>query len=188
MIGAITVTNPLVSKLEANGLSEAKAKLVQSEMDAAVKDATSAGADGSKPDGASVRAALDKRVSADVASGKLSKEDAAEVKTTLDQIDAQSGSNATSGSAPSGSVQHGGGGGGGSTSKTELSRTVTISDPIKTTVITYTDGTTKTSTSVATTSDDQRYAKPNAAQASQQDATQSYLSTIEPGSLVDIMV
>ena len=87
-ISSVTATNPLLKQLEANGLSADKAKLVATDLAAAT--ATTAGNTGTVTSSVSVRAALDTRIAADVSSGKLSKDDAAAVKKTLDQVDAQS--------------------------------------------------------------------------------------------------
>ncbi|WBO23055.1 hypothetical protein [Sphingomonas abietis] len=200
IISSNSATSALTQQLQANGLSDAAVKQVNGDLAAAVKDVT--GASGGSADAASVRAALDQRISADVASGKLSAGDAAKVSKTLDQIDGQaSGSGITSQSAPvaaapasgaAGAAQGGGGGGGGgggSASKTELSRAVTISGATETTIITYTDGSTATTTTVASDADKIKYGKPAATDAngttSAATAAQDYLSTIEPGSLID---
>jgi hypothetical protein len=68
-----------------------------------------------------------------------------------------------------------------------MSRTVTISGSTETTIVTYTDGTSETTTSVASDADKIKYGKPSATDASAtgDTAAQDYLSTIEPGSLID---
>lgn len=197
-ISSISSTSSLLQQLEANGLSADKAKLVGNDLAAAEKTTALATGATSTVSAASVRAALDSRIAADVSSGKLSKSDAATVTKTLDDIDAQSGgSGITSQAAPaaapaqstgtasagSGGGGHGGGGGGGS-SKTELSETVTVVGSTETTTITYTDGTSATTTTVATEADKVKYGKPDAATPSAQ-AASDYLSTIEPGSLIN---
>ncbi|WP_206239269.1 hypothetical protein [Novosphingobium terrae] len=201
-------TNPLLSKLEANGLSADKAQLVENDLANAFAD-TASGSTSGTVDVKSVRAALDQKIDEDVASGKLSASDATAVKKTLDDLDAQSSgtstqsstaatttatasdssastSSAQSSGSGSGSGGAGGAGGGGSSTKTELSETVTVSGGIKTTVITYTDGTTSTTTTAATDQDQQKYGSKQAEQAAASTASK-YLSTIQPGSLFQVM-
>ncbi len=197
----ISTSKPLLTRLEANGLSADKAKLVGSDLAAAVKSAALE-MGSTATTSASVRAALDAKIAADVASGKLTQGDAAVVKKTLDGIDGQSGgSGITSQAAPAaaasadaagsaaaaggqgrGDGDGGGGGGGGGSSKTERSETVTVVGSTKTTVITYTDDTTSTSTTTATDADIAKYAKASVA-AAMPDVAGSYLSTIEAGTL-----
>jgi hypothetical protein len=198
-------TNPLLSKLEANGLSADKAQVVQDDLSSVLSDSSGTGS--GPVDAKSVRAALDQKIDADVASGKLSASDATAVKKTLDQLDAQasgtgastaaqtsaaasssdsSGSAAASGSSASGGAGGAGGGGGGSSTKTEVSETVTVSGGIKTTVITYSDGTTSTTTTAASQQDEQQYGSKQAEQAAAS-TTSKYLSTIQPGSLFQLM-
>jgi hypothetical protein len=192
---SVRSTNPLLAQLQAQGLSSAKASLVASDMDAAAKEVVGkdgAGA-GSAPDKQSVRVALDKRIASDVAAGKLSESDAAEVKKALDEIDGKSpaaaggdGEATSDATAKAGGGPRGGGGGGagGGTQKTERSRTVTVAGAIKTTTITYTDGTSETTTGTASNADEAKYGKQGAADA-QSGTAADYLSTIEPGSLFD---
>jgi hypothetical protein len=184
-VSAIGSNNPLTSALLAKGLSSDKIKLVEQDLEASVTAATPAS--GAKPDNASVRATLDKRIAADVASGKLSKEDAAAISKVLDEADqASANTDKASGStAPAGGPPKGGGGGGGaggSSEKTELSRTVLITGNIKTTTITYTDGTTETTTGPA---NGEKSTKDNAATTSSDSVASNYLAQIEPGSLID---
>lgn len=193
MITAASSTTALQTRLVSSGVSTAKAKLVQDDLDSAIK---AVGGDGStKP--ASVRAALDQKIAADVASGKLSEEDAATIDKALDRMgDASVAASGESGSAssqttavPAGGGQGGGGGagGGGSASKTELSRIVTVAGAIKTTVITYTDGTSETSTSAASSEDKARYGHAAAAEADTdpQAKVGAFLASVTPGSLMD---
>lgn len=192
-------TNPLLAKLEANGLSADKAQVVENDLSGVLSDTTGSGS--GPVDSASVRAALDQKIDEDVASGKLSQSDATAVKKTLDDLDAQasgsgaataqtssasdsSGSAAAGGSSASGGA--GGAGGGGSSTKTEVSETVTVSGGIKTTVITYSDGTTSTTTTAASQQDEQKYDK-QPAQAAAESTASKYLSTIRPGSLFQLM-
>jgi hypothetical protein len=190
-IGSVSSTNALLKQLEANGLSVAKAKLVETDVTAAAA-ATPVAAKGTT-DAANVRAALDARIDSDVASGKLSKSDAAAVKKTLDEIDGQSsGTGSADQAAPAtaqspaqgGGPSSGGGGGGGGGTATEVSETVTVSGSTKTTVTTYSDGSTTTATATATDADKAKYEKTKT-DANSGEAANDYLSTIEPGALVD---
>ncbi|WP_068080318.1 hypothetical protein [Novosphingobium rosa] len=199
-------SNPLLAKLEANGLSADKAQVVEDDLANVLSQGS---ASGSGPvDVKSVRAALDQKIDQDVASGKLSESDAAAVKKTLDDLDAQTsgtdtgtassqaqstdttstdstGSTQTSSAGASG-AKGGGGGGGGSSTKTELSETTTISGSLKTTIITYTDGTTSTTKTAASAEDVQKYGT-KAQQTATADTASKYLSTIQPGSLFQLM-
>ena len=87
----------LLADLQSNGLASDKAGLVASEIDSAVQSTKSSST--GKPDQASVRAAIEKQLSADVASGKLSESDAALVRKTLDDFEKKMGS---AGGAPGG--------------------------------------------------------------------------------------
>jgi hypothetical protein len=199
MISSVSSSNSLVTTLEANGLSAAKAKLVNADASAASKAVSSAiGTSASRTNSTAVRTILNAKIDADVASGKLSTTDAVAVKKTLDDIDSQltgptaaqsstgaagpeqaSGSSAAAGSASRG----GGAAGGGTTAKTEASETVIVAGAIKTTVITYTDGTTSTSTTAATDEDQAKYDKASTASSAKNDVSQKYLSGITPGTL-----
>jgi hypothetical protein len=197
---SISSTNPMLARLQAQGLSSDKASLVASDMEAAVKEVTGKGGGGkdgasagAAPDKLTVRAALDKRIASDVAAGKLSESDAAEVKKALDEVDGKpqaaagdDGEPASEAPGKAGGGPRGGGGGGAGASaqKTERSRTVTVAGAIKTTTITYTDGTSETTTGSASTADEAKYGKQGPADA-QTSTVADYLSTIEPGSLFD---
>jgi len=214
-IGSVNSNSALTSSLQAQGLSTDTIKLVATDLR---QVQTAAGSTSSSVDGATVRAALDQKISDDVASGKLSQDDADKIGKALDQMDgtASAGASASSGTAQGGKAGGappaggGGGGGGGSSEKTELSRTVTVSGGVKTTVITYTDGTTETKTQVDVTDkdssakgkvDDKADGKDKTGAASaakdakktgasayddKTDTTaQDYLAKIEPGSLFD---
>lgn len=87
----------LLADLQSNGLASDKAGLVASEIDSAVQ--STKGSSTGKPDQASVRAAIEKQLTADVASGKLSDADAAMVRKTLDDFEKKMGS---AGGAPGG--------------------------------------------------------------------------------------
>jgi len=160
-LGTIGSSTSVLQTLETKGLSGSKAQLVQSDLDASIQSAT--GLSGTKPDIASVRNVLDQKIAADVASGALSKDDAAKVSKTLDDLQAADGATtAATGAATtsdtaeaggSGGAASAGGGGGGGTAKTELSRSVVVTGAIKTTTITYTDGTTTTEITASTGDD-----------------------------------
>ena len=80
----------LLADLQSNGLASDKAGIVASEIDSAVQSTKSSSS--GKPDQASVRAAIEKQLSADVASGKLTESDAALVRKTLDDFEKKMGS------------------------------------------------------------------------------------------------
>ncbi|MET0365316.1 MAG: hypothetical protein ABW169_11760 [Sphingobium sp.] len=181
-------SNAVVSALQSKGLSQDKIKIVEDDLQEA-QAGTSTGSQA--VDAKAVRAALDSKIADDVASGTLSEEDAATISKALDEMDgtATSGASASGGAKGAGGARPaggGGGGGGGSEEKTELSRTETVSGGVKTTVITYTDGTTETKTTYGAT-DTSPKAGSSSASASDQDAdaAQNYLSKIEPGTLFD---
>jgi hypothetical protein len=198
-LGTIGSSTSILKTLETQGLSEPKAKLVQSQIDTATQAAS--GLSGTKPEIASVRGALDQKIAADVASGALSQEDAAKVSKTLDDLQAAEGgataatgaaspttAAATEASGGGAAAGGGGGGGGGSSEKTELSRSVIVTGAMKTTTITYTDGTTTTEVSASTGGDAKQAAgaKPvDIAGAGAADA--EYKPKIEPGILVDAL-
>jgi hypothetical protein len=201
-IGSIGASAALSSLLQAKGLASDKIDLVEDDLDLAQK-ASASPTLATSINGGTVRAALDKQISDDVASGKLSEEDAAKIGEALDQLDGKT-TEAKSGSAPAGGAGRpaGGGGAGGTSEKTELSRVVTVSGGITTTIITYTDGTTETETSVATEedikssatksgkSDDAAKSKSDAEATAKPGATsdpsvQDYLAQIEPGSILE---
>jgi hypothetical protein len=83
------------------------------------------------------------------------------------------------------------------TTKTEVSETVTVVANIKTTVITYSDGTSDTTTTAATPADLQKYETQSQKQQDQISATKptrpapgsraEIPSTIAPGSLLNLM-
>lgn len=202
-IGSIGSSAALSSLLQAKGLASDTIDLVEDDLALAQK-ASASPTLATSINGGTVRAALDKQISDDVASGKLSKEDAAKIGEALDQLDGKSTEGKSGSAAPAAGGAGrpaGGGGGGGSSEKTELSRVVTVSGGITTTVITYTDGTTETETSVATEEDikssaaksgkggksdpaaDAKSAQAGEAMADQ--TMQDYLSQIEPGSILE---
>lgn len=160
-IVSIQQTSALSKTLQAGGLSASKASLVESEIAASGK--TSITASTKTPDIASVRSAVNQRITQDVVAGKLTAEDAAKINKTLDEMQAaQSGATTDAATTDASSAQAaggggskpagggGGGGGGGSSAKVELSRVVTVTGALKTTVITYTDNSTATKTTVDT--------------------------------------
>jgi hypothetical protein len=202
-----SATNPFLQALEANGLSDAKANLVGNDLVTAFEQATP---DSSGSVSASdIRAKLDAQIASDVAAGKLTQSDADAVTKTLDQIqgqpsDTDAGTGATAAPADVTSASEaaitdgsdvsaggGGGGGGGGSSKTEIGESITVSGSIKTTTITYSDGTTLIETAEATDADKQKYGKKNVeaveAEANKQASTaKAYLSQTKPGSLFDL--
>ncbi|HEX7857395.1 MAG TPA: hypothetical protein VF503_27255 [Sphingobium sp.] len=209
-IGAVGSNTQLATSLQAAGLSSDKIKLVETDLQQAQQSSTASGSSG--VDSKAVRATLDKQISADVASGKLSQDDADKIGKALDQMDGTTTASGGAGGAgkAGGPPGGGGGGGGGSTEKTEQSRTVTVAGGVKTTVITYTDGSTETQTAVdfsdadtssaakakkadepSKTDDAARAGKSGKSggssetAASDDKAVQEYLSKIEPGSLFD---
>ncbi|MFT3966008.1 MAG: hypothetical protein QM690_09020 [Sphingobium sp.] len=190
-IGSVgSSNNPLISALRQAGLSSDKIGIVQEDVEEVVANSIPAG---SGVDGLTVRQALDAQIAEDVKSGDLSEEDAAKIAKVLDEMEGKAAGE-TAETAGGGEAQGaggggpaGGGGGGGSTEKTELSRTETVSGGIKTTTITYTDGTTETETSFVSEPDTK-----SAANAAKEDTAsndirtaQDYLSKIEPGTLFD---
>lgn len=199
-----TSSDSLLSKLETNGLSASKAQLVESDLSQVEASLGSSTSSSGAIDMQTMRAALDKKIDDDVASGQLSQSDAEAVKKTLDQLDSQtSGASDTSTATTTGTTTSaqsdsssaaqesggggGGGGAGGTSGKTEVSETVTITGPLKTTVITYSDGSTATTTTVATETDEQKYGKQQATQAAASTTAMKYLSTIAPGTLFSQM-
>lgn len=195
MVSSVSSTNSFVTQLKANGLSANKVTIVEKDLAAVEKaSAFASGSTTTTISSASVRAALNTKIDADVSSGKLSASDAAAVKKTLDKIDAQSGASTTTsqstsaarGSSADAPTKAGkaGGGGGGSSAKTEVSETVTVTGSTKTTTITYSDNTTDTTTTTATAADQAEYAKPAVSDATN-NVAKTYLSTIEPGSLIN---
>lgn len=141
-------------------------------------------------DAATVRATLDQRINQDLASGTLSSSDAVAVRLTLDEIDAQSIATADQTNAANSTqtdstdaVQAGTNTAASQSAvRTVLSETVTVAGSVKTTVITYSDGTSETSTTVATPEDILQYGTAAEQEAAQATAMK-YLATIEPGTL-----
>jgi hypothetical protein len=189
----------LSSRLQAQGLSAQKTALVLGDAKVALEKIQSVR--GGPPDKAAIRDALESRIAADVASGRLTEADAKTVNDTLDQIDPQGAAPAHSQGAGGhkGGGPHGGGGegGGGSANKTELSETVTVTGKLKKTTILYTDGTTESTTTVlGNSAKDSKYVKSpvydlmkaNAETNGAADKTRNYLATLDPGSLFSFTV
>jgi hypothetical protein len=189
----------LSSRLQAQGLSAQKTALVLGDAKVALEKVQSVR--GGPPDKAAIRDALESRIAADVASGKLTEADAKTVNDTLDQIDPQSPPPAHPQDAGGhkGGGPHGGGGegGGGSANKTELSETVTVTGKLKKTTILYTDGTSESTTTVLSDSaKDSKYVKSpvydlmkaSAETNAAADKTRNYLATLDPGSLFSFTV
>jgi hypothetical protein len=191
----------LSSQLQARGLSAQKTALVLGDAKVALEKVQAVR--NGPPDKAAIRDALESRIAADVASGKLTEEDAKTVNATLDQIDPKSPPDqqpqGPAGHGGKGGGPHGGGGegGGGAANKTELSETVTVTGKLKKTTILYTDGTSESTTTVLTDSvKDSKYIKSPvydlmkaSAETTGADAkTRNYLSTLDPGSLFNFTV
>ncbi|HEX7823200.1 MAG TPA: hypothetical protein VF463_21610 [Sphingobium sp.] len=180
-IGAVGSNNPLQSALQAKGLSSKTIAVVQTDMKDVLQTTSEGGA---KPSATDVRARIDARLAEDVASGKISAEDAGAVGQALDKVDPSAADEGAS--APSGGTGSGGGGGGESSEKTELSRITLVAGRVKIIIITYTDKTTETKTSVATDNDAKTADKSSkTANGSTAQTVKDYLATIEPGSLFD---
>ena len=194
----------LSSRLQAQGLSSQKTALVLGDAKVALEKVQAVRS--GPPDKAAIRDALESRIAADVASGKLTAEDAKTVKATLDQIDPKGppdpqpqgpGGHGDEGGGGKGGGPHGGGGGDGSANKTELSETVTVTGKLKKTTTLYTDGTSESTTKVLSDSaKDSKYVKSPVfdlmkASSETTDAdssTRNYLSTLDPGSLFSFTV
>lgn len=190
----------LTKDLTSSGLSADKAKVAATDLlDAAV---TSLSASPGESDG-DFRTALTDQINQDVSSGKLSQDDADAIQKWLDQaassgdLEATGEQTTTDGAADTSSAtapdaaQSGGAGAGASLAgKTEISRMVTVSGDIKTTVIAYSDGTSETETTAVAASDAQNSATQAAAQAAQpaddvQKMAMDYLSQTAPGTLIN---
>ena len=196
----------LVSNLKANGLTAEKANLAAADVQGAIQQVGMA--QRGPANKAAITEALQQRISADVASGKLSTSDAAAVYKTFEQMDpakqngGAGGPPPPEGSAPPPSKgagsQHGGAAQDPST-KVILSQTDLVIGNLQTMMIIYTDGTSDTKTQPVS-NDAKFYTKSSAAngQAMSVDGNansnmsgskvQSYLSTIQAGSLFDLML
>ena len=200
----------LVSNLKANGLTAEKANLAAADVQGAIQQVGMA--QRGPANKAAITEALQQRISADVASGKLSTSDAAAVYKTFEQMDpakqngGAGGPPPSDGSAPPPSKgagsQHGGAAGGAAqdpSTKVILSQTDLVIGNLQTMMIIYTDGTSDTKTQPVS-NDAKLYTKSYAAngQAMSVDGNansimsgskvQSYLSTIQAGSLFDLML
>ena len=200
----------LVANLKANGLTAEKANLAAADVQGAIQQVGMA--QRGPANKAAITEALQQRISADVASGKLSTSDAVAVYKTFEQMDPakqNGGAGAPpppDGSAPPPSKGAGGPNGGGadgagqdSSTKVILSQTDLVIGNLQTMMIIYTDGTSDTKTQPVS-NDAKLYTKSSAAngQAISVDGNansnmsgskvQSYLSTIQAGSLFDQML
>jgi len=200
----------LVANLKANGLTAEKANLAAADVQGAIQQVGMA--QRGPANKAAITEALQQRISSDVASGKLSTSDAAAVYKTFEQMDPakqNGGAGAPpppDGSAPPPSKGAGGPNGGGadgagqdSSTKVILSQTDLVIGNLQTMMIIYTDGTSDTKTQPVS-NDAKLYTKSSAAngQAISVDGNansnmsgskvQSYLSTIQAGSLFDQML
>lgn len=185
----------LVSQLTRNGLTTEKASLVATEATAAFQSAGNMRAGPAHKE--TVKAALEKRISADVSSGKLSAEDAKAVYKTFEELDPakQNGGQGPEGAGapppgggpggppPSGGPPPGGGAQGPSgsgqdsspTNKTTVSETTQIIGEIEFTKVVYSDGTTETTQQNVGGNKDTEVLT----------MIKQYLASLEPGSLID---
>jgi hypothetical protein len=202
-ISASATSAWLAKDLASSGLSADKAKVAASDLlDAAV---TSLAANPGESDG-DFRTALVSQIDQDVSSGKLSQDDADSIKKWLDQtasagdLEATGDQTSTDGTAdpsdatssdaaPSDATRSGDAAASGSLmGKTEVSRMVTVSGSIKTTMIAYSDGSSETETTSATASDDQKHAQDQASTQSANDGEKlamDYLSKAAPGTFIN---
>jgi len=150
-----SIQNRLLSDLEKNGLSDATASTVSSQIESVVQSAKSSGS--GKPDPTSVREAINQKLSEDVQNGTITQDEADKVTSTLDQFEAQMKQGGGAGGPPPGGGAPPAGGGGdasssssssSSSSTTVVSTTSTTSAAgVTTTTTTYADGSKNTSTS-----------------------------------------
>lgn len=186
----------LASLLQTSGLSADKIKIVEGDLAdtrQSLASSMSASVSGTV-DSTAFRAAIDAKIADDVASGKLTAKDAEAVGKALDQIEgAASGASASTDASGAASVTaaaaggHGGGGGG--DTKTEVSRVETVAGGIMTTVITYSDGSTETQTSVTTDPDTGSTNATSGTKTGKSDEqkAQDYLASLQPGTLFNVM-
>ncbi|WP_292959523.1 hypothetical protein [Novosphingobium sp. UBA1939] len=186
----------LASLLQTSGLSADKIKIVEGDLAdtrQSLASSMSASVSGTV-DSTAFRAAIDAKIADDVASGKLTAKDAEAVGKALDQIEGTaSGASASTDASGAASVTaaaaggHGGGGGG--DTKTEVSRVETVAGGIMTTVITYSDGSTETQTSVTTDPDTGSTNATSGTKTGKSDEqkAQDYLASLQPGTLFNVM-
>ncbi|MCJ2182470.1 hypothetical protein MTR62_07140 [Novosphingobium sp. 1949] len=190
-ISAIGASTDVTSLLRGASLSLSTLAVVSDDIEEITQSGSTVSA--RTLDTATFQAALSARIDEDVASGQLSESEAAKVKQALgltsedgtdtasDETEASSGTQAANTvAAPSG----GGGGSGGESEKTEVSRSETIANGIKTTVIVYDDGSSETQ--VSYTMAPNTPPEPLIASAYGQDDAESYLFHMTPGTFVDI--
>ncbi len=184
-IGLVSTSNPLASSLAMQGLTSSQIELVEADLDEALKNAGVDSGQSTSVDMKSVRAALDAAIADDVKKGNLSQDDAGKIGKALDQMDAAAttesveGGASTGGGAPAGGAGGGGGGGASGSEKTEVSRTVTVSGGVKTTVILYSDGTNDTETSVDLSAKDTKAASDSSSETSPSETSPSETSPSE---------
>jgi hypothetical protein len=189
----------LASLLQTSGLSADKIKIVEGDLAdtrQSLASSMSASVSGTV-DSTAFRAAIDAKIADDVASGKLTAKDAEAVGKALDQIEGTaSGATPTQWSslgqaAAAGTARPAGGhgGGGGGDTKTEVSRVETVAGGIMTTVITYSDGSTETQTSVTTEPDTGSTNATSGTKTGKSDEqkAQDYLASLQPGTLFNVM-
>lgn len=178
---SVSTSAPAVP-LQAGGLSSAKAQRIHSDLAAAIRRG---GGETGGVDVGFVRRALDKRIADDVKSGQLSRADAAKVTQSLDRIDVRSSAAvdipaAANDIADASSAADDDRGG---AARSELSRLVTVSGAVRTTIITYSDGSTDMQTRTAPAADDRRYDRAGRRTGSG-DVVRDYLASISPGTLI----
>lgn len=195
IINSVTSTpaDYLVVNLETNNIAAVNAQVARDAEATAAANARLAANESERLDMQRMRDALDRRIQQDVQAGIISESDAAAVRKTLDEIDAQNRADETAAadaaqSNNAASVQAGTSGSTDSTAiRTVLTETVTITGPLKTTVTTYTDGTSETTTTVATPQDALTYGQQSsdatAANTAANTIAMQYLATIEAGTL-----
>lgn len=97
--------NPLAAALAKSGASASATSQVAAEADTIAK---SSSANGTPPDPAAMRTAINKQLASDVSSGTISQDDADKITAALDQLDAKM---KAGGGRPSGPPPGGGAGG-----------------------------------------------------------------------------
>ena len=107
----------LTTSLQGKGVSAEKSASIGSELESVARSTMSAGSGPADP--ASVRAALEEKLSSDVESGTLTAEEADQVRAALDEFEAQRAANRPAGPPPGGAGGPPPAGGGGEAEETE---------------------------------------------------------------------
>lgn len=197
-VTAVTSGAEVTNLLRGTGLTSYQTRLSETQADdlqqAQLQQTAAISASAINAD--ALRQALVAQIDSDVADGKLSQEDATQVKQALGLADTENASedSAASDEDSGGLVTHsttqaaghaGGGAGGGSESEpSEISRTESIANGVKTTVILYDDGTTETQVTYTTTPDTPQV--PLVASAYGKEDAESYLLNIAHGTFLDL--